>query len=422
MLRLAQELQGVPMTYDAFRSLDEYRRVPLTRWTALQRLGDDSMLLNSAEWSEAVVARARAQKQPQVLADLADNQPTFRRALQLEQRRWETDRLTSYDGVIGEPELRQALESRYGLQGSTLSASQVEEYATCPLRYYLRYVLGLEPFEEPESVAELSPLDRGTLYHRILERFYRRCDEVGLFPLQTAQLERYTRLLDEAAAEEFEKAEREFNVGHPLMWQLQQEQARSDLTQFLQAELERGGSWRPTGFEVWFGNGSAAVSLEGADMEFRGRIDRIDVNRQETRARVTDYKTGSLRGYKKNRLQGGETIQLPVYVLAAAALLDLPPEAVIARYASVTAGAGFKEVLFEGEEWPRAAEELRRIVEVVDAGVRRGHFFAYPGPGAENCTYCDYSAVCTAGIETIAERKAEDPVQSDFHALKEEQQ
>ena len=50
-----------------------------------------------------------------------------------------------------------------------MSATSLEEYATCPFRFFMHHVLGLEPVDEPEEPLELSPLDRGRLYHAVLE-------------------------------------------------------------------------------------------------------------------------------------------------------------------------------------------------------------------------------------------------------------
>ena len=49
----------------------------------------------------------------------------------------------------------------------TYSATSLDSYLKCPLRFYYRYVLGLKEREELDE--EIEAKDVGTLVHRILE-------------------------------------------------------------------------------------------------------------------------------------------------------------------------------------------------------------------------------------------------------------
>ena len=57
-----------------------------------------------------------------------------------------------------------------GTREQPVSASRLEMWARCPYQYFLARSLGLEGLPEAES-EEISALDRGSLVHRILERF-----------------------------------------------------------------------------------------------------------------------------------------------------------------------------------------------------------------------------------------------------------
>ena len=72
---------------------------------------------------------------------------------------------TEYDGVISLGDEQVAPEH--------WSASALQRYATCPYRYFLGNVLRLNAVSEPGDDAEISPLERGSLIHRILERWVR---------------------------------------------------------------------------------------------------------------------------------------------------------------------------------------------------------------------------------------------------------
>ena len=58
-----------------------------------------------------------------------------------------------------------------------------QTWATCPFRYFLSNVLGIAAPEQPEEVATISALERGSLLHAILESFIRAAQEQGTISL-----------------------------------------------------------------------------------------------------------------------------------------------------------------------------------------------------------------------------------------------
>ena len=71
-----------------------------------------------------------------------------------------------------EPRLGKDFARRFYPSNSPLrmSVSQLEKFAACPLQYFMSYTLGLRVREE----FALDAMNLGVLYHRILERVYRR--------------------------------------------------------------------------------------------------------------------------------------------------------------------------------------------------------------------------------------------------------
>ena len=69
-------------------------------------------------------------------------------------------------------------------EGPAVSASRLETLGACPLRYFFRYVLELEPPDELviDSNAWLDPLARGSLLHEVFERFLRNLVKRGFVP------------------------------------------------------------------------------------------------------------------------------------------------------------------------------------------------------------------------------------------------
>ena len=109
-------------------------------------------------------------------AALSRVEPRFERALEARAARF-SPKLTAFDGVLG-PEAQRAAREVFDPRDG-VSPSLLEGYAACPQRVFLGNVLGGASDEEPEADDPPVPGDRGTLLHRILERFLARAAEQG---------------------------------------------------------------------------------------------------------------------------------------------------------------------------------------------------------------------------------------------------
>ena len=52
------------------------------------------------------------------------------------------------------------------------SPTSLERWVSCPHAYFLQKILYIEPVEQPEELVRISPADRGTLMHGVLDRFF----------------------------------------------------------------------------------------------------------------------------------------------------------------------------------------------------------------------------------------------------------
>ena len=77
--------------------------------------------------------------------------------------------LTRWDGNVAAVRDR----VRSPATGDAVSATRLQQWAECPFRYLLANVLRVPVEDQPERLLELSPLERGTLVHEVLERFVR---------------------------------------------------------------------------------------------------------------------------------------------------------------------------------------------------------------------------------------------------------
>lgn len=323
------------------------------------------------------------------------------------------DLLSEWDGLVG-PESPQLEE--VGTASSPISPSALETLGNCPYRYFLGRVLGISaPVDDDE--AELSNMDRGLLVHEILERFV---EAGGMTEEELLAI----------ADEEFEKTEARGATGYHLLWEIEKEDIREGLSQFLLAE----GAWlgetpESSEAEVDFGGdagaGEVSIELEGlGKVHFRGKIDRVDVLGDEVRVR--DFKTGKPDYYREKRGGGepdrsvanGRAMQLPVYQEAAQVMY--PDKLVSASYCFPLDDKCVHDVgTYTGE----GREQFRESLGLIIGMVRQGVFPATPeqSDGDEwggNCNYCDFKGLCPARKRQTWERKGRlDPRAAPFNRL-----
>ena len=344
--------------------------------------------------------------------------------------RWNRE-LTPYDGVLASDDARQvAAELQFG-RNAPVSASRLELYARCPYQYFLRYVLRIQPLDEPEAIDGIDHLERGSLIHAILERFLK---ELAGEPPSEETRDRHVAILRRVIDDESAEREARGVTGRPLAWAIEKRQIVEDLLRWYDAEVREGSytSLRPTGFEVRFGPGyrfadetqdedplssdePLVVDAEGVSLQLQGRIDRIDTDADKARFRVIDYKTGGTRD--RAAPDRGRALQLPLYLLAASKLLDIPVENGEAQYFYCTRRGDYHRSTFTGDDLNQRQDDIALVLRTIADGVDGGYFAPNPGKSAENCRFCDYKFVCNAGIDRIIDRKQQDGPAASFIAL-----
>jgi ATP-dependent helicase/nuclease subunit B len=385
-----------------------YRRILASRL-----LGEDlEHALSLQEYERAMV-----QEQPLVgVALLERSTPTLARALEAQRARWDTRELTAFDGVLGEAALP-ALLQKMGPQRA-LSPTGLESYAKCPYQFFLSKVLGLKELEEPEAVERIDALTRGSLIHRILQRFL---EGLGDRRPTAAQRDDDQARLREIALEECELVEQRGLTGYPALWRHDRRSLLEDLVSWYDVELEEPA---PAGYDhaayevrfgqAWAGEETSAISIDdpieidadGARLRLNGRIDRLEWSSKGSGMRVVDYKTGGTYGAPKDdTVQGGRALQLPLYLLAAGRLLDQPPQAGLAQYFYPTRRGDFKRSEFHGAALGADGADVVPLLGSLLRGIRSGDFHAEPG----DCRYCDFDGLCDSSRELIRERKENDP-------------
>ncbi len=365
---------------------------------------------------EEVLTRFQEARQGNPLPAQAylEGKPFYQEAREMLQERQGKRRFTPYDGVFEDAKTIERLSQEHSLQHKPLSASRLETYATCPLRYFYRYVLGLKIHPEPERVFQLDPAEKGNLMHQVLEEVLSRGVKEGW--LKERDQEKARKVLGEETQRIFKKFEKEGVPGSLALWQWSQLILTQDLERVLREVLE-DPNWTPVDFEKAFGRpGQAEVAFTSPAGIFRleGFMDRVDVKADGKHLRVVDYKSGSAIGFKKNSVKEGTKIQMPLYLWACRTLYPhLTPEQAV--YEFITAKGGYGSTPFDATDWNKVEEPLKALLTTASQAVERGLFPA----AAKACERCDFRLLCGPGAEKRGERKREDMKVGDYYKLEE---
>jgi RecB family exonuclease len=328
--------------------------------------------------------------------------PVLERAVRMEDSRTGKDAFTAYDGVFSSETALKALRCHLEERGKSFSPTSLERYAACPFAYFLTNLLGIETIDEPEDIISITPLARGIIVHEILAGLFERFGDEGLLPLDRADSERIRDVTDETIEASISAFELREPVGTRAFWRIERRFIREAIERYIDEESRSSGGFTPSFFEHGFGAAGSPVSIttDSGPVSFHGRIDRIDVGPEE-RFRVIDYKTGKLSG-KDQDLEGGTRLQLPVYLMAASALLERPISGGEAIYVRIGTGGGKRVTRFSGAMWEESERELREMVETVIGCIGEGFF---PAASRDQCKYCGVKSACLTGARGSFERK-----------------
>ncbi len=255
-------------------------------------------------------------------ADLITRYPWIRRGERARQARQSGD-YTVHDGLLAKGDHPELDFLRGAPEDGPMSAGRLETFAETPYLYFLKYILGVEPLDEPALDDEpwLNALRRGSILHATFETFMKRLDERDERPAPE-----HESLLKETLRKVLDAEIKEVSPPSEVVEAAAYRQLLEDAQVFLRSEIEHCRTHEPLSFEVGFGYGPyrrsegdlGAVSLgvAGHTMALRGRIDRVDRRPDGTRA-VWDYKTGGLSSFDEAEpLKDGGQLQWALYAYA----------------------------------------------------------------------------------------------------------
>jgi DNA helicase-2/ATP-dependent DNA helicase PcrA len=235
-----------------------------------------------------------------------------------------------------------------------VSHNQVDDYETCPLKYYYVHVLRI-PLRQHHAIVY------GNALHKAVEFYLRRRAAGSVTPLED-----FLRAFEDAWRNEgFLTREHE---------EQRKRAGLEALTRFYHEEEATGGT--PATVEQEFG-------FELGPTRVRGRFDRVDET--PAGAVIVDYKSSDVTEQKRADQRARESLQLKIYALAWEKMTGRLP---------VRVELAFLESGLAGRHRPTEADlaEAREAIEAAAHGIRQRRFD--PTPGYQVCRYCAYNQIC----------------------------
>lgn len=304
---------------------------------------------------------------------------------------WHSDTITAHDGLVrnDHPLLLRALNRRQ-------SASSLVKLLRDPLGYLWTYGFGWTEPEETDEPLTLDPLAFGNLLHEVLQETVTLLEGSHKDGLAGASAEEIRRAISAATDNVAGRWADSLPVPPPVIWERKcaevAELAEIALShrdeplpnQRSWAEIPFGGDRRAEALDdearamlPW--NAMATVRIPGTEIEIGGSIDRLDLSGDRLKARVTDYKSGKLRG-RPPQLKGGAELQRCLYAYAVKALIGEGPEVEASLLYPRRDGRGLP---LENPE--DTLTKLTDFLSAASTSFRAGN--ALPGPAAEEQWY-----------------------------------
>ena len=356
---------------------------------------------------------------------LAKECPPLKRGFVQRRDRW-TRQMTRWDGLIANGAARETTRPH--------SAAALQDWATCPYRYFLGRVLRIEEHDETRDDLQITPMDKGSLIHDILDQFFKATGVDQPHPGGGWSEENRERLgmIGESV---LEHAHEQALTGRDLIWRRDKQRILDDLQTLLHKDSTHRDEFNATQIasELVFGaleetKGLVRFKLnDGSVLELRGMIDRIDRSEDGQHLIVIDYKTGGefpkRSELKKDAIVGGRFLQLPIYAHAARQLYGADDAALVqSAYWYITQRGEFNYNRVDWDE--QNSKRFEDAINLIADNVRSGHFPANPGGDdhrslAENCAYCSFDAVCPADRRAHWQQIKLDPRLTDYVQLTE---
>lgn len=247
---------------------------------------------------------------------------------------WKSRLLKSLEGIrytnIPEKIKPEFIKKLYGETLHT-TISRLERYRSCPFSFYLEYGLKLK---EKKSL-KLDPIDTGSFMHEVIDEFFEKVasKKISIKEIENSDIEKIVKQIVE---EKLNLTSNYIFKSIPKFITLTNRLCRLvTLSIIYIVQGLKNTDFEVVGSEIEFKNGKEyrpieIVTKDGRKVEITGKIDRIDLAKDETGKyiRIIDYKS-SAKDINLNEVLAGLQLQLITYLDAVCQEKDLIPAGIL---------------------------------------------------------------------------------------------
>lgn len=371
---------------------------------------DKKMALTLNEWLLTTICSENPLNSRELVASL---NPDITHGLKATESRL-TDDFTVYDGNIGPVEPR---HDPTHPDGPVMSSASLETIGYCPLKYFFKYILRIQPVDNIESDPSrwMDNMQLGSLLHETFYYFMTGLVSERRHPNVNRDKPKLQRILADGLATYSrtvpppnESAKRRQSI-----W------LEKSMLVFLVEEEIASRQWAPLLLEATIGmkNRTEVGSFENPEpvklhltsetsVRVSGKLDRVDekIDHSPGHFRIIDYKTGSPSSYQDSKnYRRGKIIQHAIYVKLAQNLMT---RGLTGRDGTYDFVYFFPTVRAHGVriiKYPKDAILGTAVTQALCDIVSSGAFLATQD--GQTCSYCDYSLVCGSGESTAGRSK-----------------
>ncbi len=262
---------------------------------------------------------------------------------------------------------------------NVVNVTDVDAIRACPRFFFLERVLGLAPPEAEEFGIDAKTA--GTILHNIME---------GLLPFteKDMSIDGFRRRAEKAISNALEENKKSGQL-HPYWGRLIKESFLDALPAIQEIEKK----FLKEGFGLAMAEHRVESELKG--IRLRGKIDRIDENRENGAHRIIDYKSGPAALNPSDVLKKGATLQLFLYaaLAEAAGIRDI-------QKAGIYSFKDMKVKMAPGSRDVSAGKTMESLIEAALAWLEetalmagKGDFPADP-MSEQSCRLCHEKPYC----------------------------
>ncbi len=324
--------------------------------------------------------------------------------------------------------------------GVTTGVSRLETYASCPFKYYMKYILRAEK----RKIAEFSPADTGSILHRYIDSVSRYIESNSTTWADITENE-LKSVASNVTSDIIDNSSYFIKNSNRALYLIKRLQNLSVKMLTVIKKHFESGLFEPMGSELVFGEDGdyPKIKLKTASgtVNLTGKIDRADVlhTSRGDFIRIIDYKSGN-KAFSLSEVYHGLNLQLSVYMLALSENTKSNPAAMLyfklddpidkAEASSISDSDSYektvkmnglilddeeilaamdktsdsKSEIFGGEyatleNFDTLFSHVKKTVESIYSEMKKGNFAVSPKSASDKspCNFCDYKSVCANG-------------------------